>query len=643
MGTKIARTRPSLAPPKVNLRVRADGATLIESAHSLGRVPRCLGSLLAANAEAHPDRAFLGERSDAAEGAPWRQVTWSEALATVERLASALLELGASAERPLLILSGNSIAHALLSLAAMHVGVPVAPVSVAYSLMSKDFAKLRRIADSVKPAVVFTEQRAPFEAAIEAAGLGALPRVHAEDPESSSNEPSHHHAFASLAEHPLSPEVATRFGALGPDSVAKILFTSGSTGTPKGVINTQRMLCSNQASLATLWPFLAEQAAEGKPPVLCDWLPWNHTFGANFNFNLVLMHAGTLWIDGGKPVPHLFPATLANLRERAPTLYFNVPRGFELLVAALDADPELRAHLFAELQLIFYAGAALPQHLWTRLEELATTPETGRSEPVLMVSAWGSTETAPCSTAVHWPIERAGVIGNPMPGTEIAMIPNGDKLELRVRGPNVFPGYWREPELSAEAFDEHGFYRIGDAGKLADPEHPERGLVFDGRVAEDFKLSSGTWVHVGKLRLAVISACEPLVSDCVVAGHDRRELGVLLFPNLAACRAHVEARGPSDPDEHGDPAAAALSDEAVLEHPALREALAAALAAHNRDNPGSSTRFARALVLSQGPSVDANEITDKGYINQRAVLTRRHATVESLYSDSPGVIRPNYG
>jgi feruloyl-CoA synthase len=600
----------ALAEPAVELERRSDGALILRSAHPLGPYPRCLGDLLLTNARRFPDRVFLGERT-AGPDSPWRTVSWAAALDQVRSLAQALLDRGAGPERPLLLLSGNSIAHALVTLAAMHVGVPAAPVSVAYSLLSSDFAKLRRIAEHVTPGVVFVERREPFTAALAAAGLDQLPLIDAAE-------------LQALAQPPASPEVERRFAAIGPDSIAKILFTSGSTGLPKGVINTQRMLCSNQAALARLWPFLHERSEAGEPPVICDWLPWNHTFGANFNFNLILMHGGSLWIDGGKPAPGLFAPTLANLRERAPTLYFNVPRGFELLIPELERDAELREQFFARLDLIFYAAAALPQNLWTRLEQLAVQ---ARGQRILMVSAWGSTETAPCSTAVHWPIERAGVIGNPMPGTEIALVPNQDKLELRVRGPNVTPGYWRDPELTATAFDEHGFYRIGDAGKLAESDRPELGLVFDGRISEDFKLDSGTWVHVGQLRVAAIAACEPLVSDCVVAGHDRAELGLLLFPNLAACRALAGL------DETATP-------EQLTADVHVRAAITRGLAEHNLRHPGTSTRFARALIELEPPSIDADEITDKGYINQRAMLSRRAHSIARLYGEHPFVIKP---
>jgi feruloyl-CoA synthase len=610
---------PKLAEPRVISSRRSDGATIIQNALPLGAYPRCIGDLLVANAVARPDQVFLGERT-AGPRSPWRTVSWGLALTRVHSLAQALIDLGASAERPLLLLSGNSIAHALLTLAAMHVGIPAVPISVAYSLASRDFSKLDLIAKQITPGVVFVEHRKLFARALAATGLDTLPLICDDDdpgPRAAKVE-----RYDSLLQLSPSGGVAHRFSRLGPDTIAKVLFTSGSTGLPKGVINTQRMMCSNQAALAQLWPFLAEDSARGRVPVICDWLPWNHTFGSNFNFNLILMHGGSLWIDAGKPAPAAFEATLANLRERSPTLYFNVPRGFDLLIPELESDAELRERFFADLDLLFYAAAALPQNLWARLEQLAIM---ARGHRLLMASAWGSTETAPCSTAVYWPIERAGVIGNPMPGTEIALIQGAEKQELRVRGPNVTPGYWRNDELSAAAFDEFGFYRIGDAGKLADPSRPEQGLVFDGRVAEDFKLSSGTWVHVGKLRLQAISACEPLVHDCVVAGHDRAELGLLLFPDVQACR-KLTTLGRDAPTER------------VLLDPAVRTAVNRALAAHNLEHSRSSTRFVRALLLDEPPSIDANEITDKGYINQGAVLRHRATQVEALFGDGPGVL-----
>jgi feruloyl-CoA synthase len=381
--------------------------------------------------------------------------------------------------------------------------------------------------------------------------------------------------------------------------VGNILFTSGSTGTPKGVINTHRMMCSNQESWAQLWPFVEE-----KPPVIVDWLPWNHTFGGNACFNMMLRNGGTLYIDGGKPAPGLVDITAKNLREISPTMYFNVPRGFDLLMPLLEQDAALRRNFFKDLDLVFYAGAALPQNLWERLEKLALAEKGGQ---LAMLSAWGSTETAPMASCVHHIIERAGVVGNPGPGCALKLVPSGGKLEVRVKGPNVTPGYFRSDELTRAAFDEEGYYRIGDAMKLVDAAAPGKGLVFDGRVAEDFKLTTGTWVHVGAIRVKLIAAGNPLIQDAVITGHDRDAIGALVFLSPAAKDADVRAK------------------------------LSQALKELSKEG-GSSTHPTRLLVMSEPPQIDAGEITDKGYINQRAVLERRAALVEKLYAGGPDVI-----
>jgi feruloyl-CoA synthase len=374
--------------------------------------------------------------------------------------------------------------------------------------------------------------------------------------------------------------------------VAKVLFTSGSTGEPKGVINTQRMICSNQQAIVTAWPFLRD-----RPPVVLDWLPWSHTFGANHNFFMALFHGGALYVDDGRPTPELVTRTCDNLREISPTLYFNVPRGFDVLLPRLEADPALRDAFFRDLDVVFYAAASLPNPLWERLEALSIA---SRGERVHMLSAWGSTETSPLATTVHFHIPRAGVIGLPAPGTTIKLAPAGDRLELCVKGPNVTPGYWRRPDLAASSFDDEGFLRMGDAGKLADDADPAKGIVFDGRLGEDFKLSSGTWVHVGALRVELVARLAPLVMDAVVTGLDRDEIGLLLFAG---------ATPPPD----------------VL--PRLREHLRA----HNLEHPHGSQRIGRALWMTEPPGIDAGEVTDKGYINQAAVLRRRAALVERLY------------
>src|SRR4051794_10691658 len=421
-------------------------------------------------------------------------------------------------------------------------------------------------------------------------------------------------AFREIAATPEANAVEKAFAAIGPETIAKFLFTSGSTGTPKAVINTQAMLTSSQQAKAQTWPFL-----DGiEDLVILDWLPWSHTFGANHNFNLVLRNGGTLYIDGGKPAPGLFAASLSNLRSVTPTVYFNVPRGFDMLIAALRDDEVLRRRFFSEVKFVFYAAAPLPQNLWDALVELSFNT-VGRAIP--MVSAWGATETSPLATDCHFQAERSGNIGVPIPGTELKLVRSGEKLEVRVRGPNVTPGYWKAPELTAKAFDEEGFYLIGDAVTFADPERPERGLFFDGRVAEDFKLNSGTWVNVGTLRVAGIAALAPFAQDIVVAGHGGDEVRFLVFPNIAACRTHA-----------GLPDNADVKD--VISHDKVCGSIAQGLAKLKAQSGNSSGHATRALLLAEIASVDGGEITDKGYINQRAVLTRRAGAVATLDDDS---------
>ena len=574
-------TRLRYAPAEVNVENRSDGSTVLRSPQQLKPYARAVGDWLVQWYERAPDRIFLAER----KGEGWRRVSYRDALSDARRIGQALLNLGLGPEKPVAILSDNSVDHALLALGAMHVGVPVAPISPAYSLMSKDYAKLKVIFDLLKPGLVFAEQPDKFAAALEAVGAKSTP-------------------VAKLLETTPGSTLEVAFSRLTPDTVAKILFTSGSTGVPKGVINTHRMLCSNQQSWAQLWPFVEE-----KPQTLVDWLPWNHTFGGNACFNMILRNGGTLYIDGGKPAPGLVDVTATNLREISPTMYFNVPRGFDLLMPLLEQDAVLRKNFFRNLDMVFYAGAALPQNLWERLEKLAQQEKGGE---LAMLSAWGSTETAPMASCVHYPIERAGVVGNPAPGCALKLVPSGGKLEIRVQGPNVMPGYFRQPDLSKAAFDDEGYYRIGDAMKLADAAAPEMGLVFDGRVAEDFKLTTGTWVHTGAIRVKLIAAGNPIIQDAVITGHDRNEVGALVFLNAAAMKD--------------------LPLQKAIEQ--LRAAL------NNLSHEGgSSTHPTRLLIMAEPPSIDAGEITDKGYINQRAVLERRAALVEKLHSDSPEVIR----
>ncbi len=599
------RSEPLFATPRVTAERRADGTIRLKSSVPLQASARCVGDWLEHWARQTPDKIFLGERGSV--NAPWRTVTYAAALRQVRSIASWILAQGLSADHPLVILSDNGVDHALFMLAAMHVGVPAASISPAYSLMSRDFDKLKRMIGLLEPGAIHVASEKQF-----APALAAIKPLHGAKVVASNGESAI--PFDRVASTPETPDVAKAFAAVTPDTIAKFLFTSGSTGTPKAVINTQRMLTSSQQAKAQLWTFLERT----RDLVMLDWLPWSHTFGANHNFNLVLRNGGTLYIDGGKPAPGLFATSLANLRSIMPTVYFNVPRGFDMLIAALRDDDELRRRFFGEVRLAFYAGAALPQNLWDALAELSTRT-VGHAVP--MVSAWGSTETSPLATDCHFQAERSGNIGVPIPGTELKLVPSGDKLEVRVRGPNVTPGYWKAPELTAQAFDADGFYLIGDAVTFADPARPELGLFFDGRVAEDFKLGSGTWVSVGTLRVAGIAALAPLAQDIVVTGHDKDHVRFLVFPNLAACRAHA-----------GLPDGAAV--EQVIAHDKVRAAVAQGLARLKAASGGGSSTYAtRALLLAEPPSVDDGEITDKGYINQRAVLARRADAVALLADD----------
>jgi feruloyl-CoA synthase len=593
------------APPRVIADHRADGTIRLRSAVPLQDYTRCVGEWLEHWAVQTPDRIFLGERMSV--DAPWRTVTYADALQQVRGLASWILAQGLSEQHPLAVLSDNGVDHALFTLAAMHVGVPATAISPAYSLMSKDFEKLKSMIELLDPGAIYVAAEQPF-----AKALAAIRPLHRAKIVASDGETAI--PFRTVASTPVDSAVAAAFAAVTPDTIAKLLFTSGSTGTPKAVINTQRMLTSSQQAKAQTWTFLDQS----RDLMILDWLPWSHTFGANHNFNLVLRNGGTLYIDGGKPAPGLFATSLANLRSVIPSVYFNVPRGFDMLIAALGADDALCRRFFSEVKFAFYAGAALPQNLWDAMTALSVKA-VGRALP--MVSAWGSTETSPLATDCHFQADRSGNIGVRTPGTELKLVPSGDKLEVRVRGPNVTPGYWKMPDLTARAFDDDGFYRIGDAVRFADPDHPERGLFFDGRVAEDFKLSSGTWVSVGALRVAGIAALAPLAQDIVLTGHDRDSVGFLVFPNLAACRAHAGL-----PDT-------AVSAE-VIASEAVRAGIAQGLARLKAQGGGSSTYATRALLLTEPPSVDDGEITDKGYINQRAVLTRRADAVACLQDDA---------
>ena len=598
-----------LGPASVEVERKPDGTILLRSPRALEPYPEKLTERLAHWGETEPERIFLAQRD---RTGAWRSVTYGAAFASVRAIAAALLERELSPERPIAILSGNDIEHALLGLAAMHVGVPYAPISVPYSLASRDFKKLKAIIEILAPGLVFAADGAAFAPAIAATVPQDVEVAVTANPVS--DRPMT--PFTELLDARPTAAVEAAHAKVGPATVAKILFTSGSTGQPKGVINTQQMLCANQAMIRGGLAFLGD----GEPPVLVDWLPWNHTYGSNHNFGLVLDGGGSLYIDEGKPMPGAIEATARNLRDIAPTIYFNVPKGFEMLLPHLSEDRALRERFFSRLKLMFYAGAGLSQHVHDAFQELAVKTV---GERIMFLTSLGSTETAPAALACSWESEQIGNIGLPLPGLELKLVPNEGKLETRMRGPNITPGYWRAPALTAAAFDEEGFYKIGDALKFADAAEPAKGLLFDGRIAEDFKLATGTWVSVGPLRMGFITQCAPLVRDVVLAGPDRDELAALIIPDVEACR----KRAPELPPD----AAAAV----VLAHPQVRKAFEQFLGALSDPRRGTSARIGRAILLAEPPSLDVGEVTDKGSINQRAVLAHRAALVEELYADPP--------
>ena len=598
-----------LAVPDIERIDLADGSFVLRSRTRPRPPTRCVGDWLEHWARATPDAPFLAER--AADGVNWRKLTYAEVRRRAGAVAQALLDMGLGAAAPVAILSDNSVDAALLQLAAMHVGIPVAVVSSAYTCATTDHRKLHGLLRLLNPGLMYAADGGRFGPAMASSGI-ACPLVF------SSEVPAGALKFDSLQAVAETPAVFDAFTRITPGTHAKYLLTSGSTGAPKAVVNTHAMLCTNQEAIAQVWPFL-EQA----PPVLLDWLPWSHTFGANHNFNMILRNGGTLYIDEGRPVPGGIAKTVRNLRDVQPTLFFNVPKGYDALLPILEEDDELARHLFANLDAMFFAAAALPQQLADRLAALAARH---RRAPLLFTSAWGSTETSPLVTSVHFITSRAGNLGVPVPGVELKFVPNGDKLEMRVRGPSVFREYRGAPDLTAKAFDADGFYLIGDAGRLADPADPNAGVVFDGRVSEDFKLTSGTWVSVGTVRVAAVGALSPLAQDIVVCGHDRDELGLMIFPSAALRKLAGDT-------------ASDLDGEALAAHPEVRARVAAGLAALNAGK-GSASRATRAVVLSSAPELAHGESTDKGYVNQRVVLDRRAHEVARLFSDDPSVIFP---
>jgi feruloyl-CoA synthase len=605
-GEMSVTERELFAPPRVVQTRRPDGTILLRSSEPLGDGERSMAHAFMRGAREHPDRILAGQR----DGDGWRTISWGDAARDAGGIAEWLLGQGLGPHLPVMVLSGNSIEHLLVMLGAFHAGIPVLPISTAYSLLSRDHERIRRVADLCEPGLVFADDADAYRAALDAVApvvplqavargkrAGAVP-------------------LAEMAATPGGRAAAEALSAVGPDTVAKILFTSGSTGVPKGVVNTHRMLCSNQQALGQIWPFLSVE-----PPTLVDWLPWSHTFGGNHNLNQVLTYGGTLFIDDGRPAGPLFDRTVEALRHAQPTVYYNVPAGFALLAPRLEEDREFAEAFFSRLRFMFYAAAALPRPLWSRLRAVA---DEVADHPVPLTASWGTTETAPAATSAHFAAAQCGCIGVPIPGVTLKLVPNGDKREIRVLGPNVTPGYYRDPEATAAAFDDEGFYCTGDAGRFVDDRDPALGLLFDGRLSEDFKLVTGTWVHVGAVRIALVAGAGVL-SDAVICGHDRAFVAALAWLN------QVEAKR-----------VLGRHDDVPLDDPALVGHLAAALSRMN-SAAGSATRIERLLLLSEPPDIDAGEITDKGYINQRAVLTRRTDAVSRLFAEPPavGVITPS--
>ncbi|AEI46954.1 feruloyl-CoA synthase [Runella slithyformis] len=581
---------------------QADGSVLLKLKQPLAEFPEKLTQKLIECAKKEPNTLFLMRRNPA--DGNWKGVTYAETLEKVRAIAQYLLNLHFSEDETIVILSENSIEHALLALAAVHIGIPYSPISPPYSLVSNDFGKLKHCLEVMTPKVIFAQNGNTY-----AQALSLAKRLF---PEAKivTVEETHEIHFAELLTAVPTEAVETAYSNVNEDTVAKVLFTSGSTGLPKGVINTQRMWCANLQQITQVFPFMASE-----PPVFVDWLPWNHTFGGNHNFGLTLYNGGTLYMDEGKPTPKGIETTVQNLRGISPTAYFNVPKGFEMLIPYFEKEPELRQTFFKNLHILFYAGASLAQPVWNRLEELAL--ETiGQKVPI--ITGLGCTESGPSAMFASWHGAYSGLLGVPVAGMSVKLVPDGDKTEARYKAPNVTPGYWRNPEATANAFDEEGYYKTGDAVKFVDENNPDKGLVFDGRIAEDFKLSTGTWVNVGVLKAKVLTAGSPIVQDVVLAGLDRDYIGAILFLNPDACRKLAALEE-------------SVANDIAFQHESVQKFIDEMLARLQAQATGSATLVAKAVIAVEPPSIDLGEITDKGSLNQRAVLKYRADLVEKLY------------
>lgn len=606
MQRRGGETEARFRRQRVDVERRSDGTLILRAPHAIGEVASNVGAWLDRWASDAPGRVAVAERS----GAGWRSLTYDELLQQVRAVGAALLGRGLGNGGRIVFLSGNGVDHLILSLAAQYVGAVAVPIAEQYGRMPEAADRLAGVLAKVRPQMAFVADAAPFARALATPELAGVEIV-AVDGNGAGRPVT---PFDTLLAGDASADVAAAHAAVGHDTVAKILFTSGSSSAPKGVVTTHGMMCVNQAQIAAAWTFLAD-----RPPRLLDWLPWNHVFGGSKNVNLVLSHGGSLYIDDGKPTPSGFARTCENILAHAGTLSFNVPVAYALLVAAAEKDKVLRRRFFEDLDLLFYAGASMAAPIWEKLEQYCLE-ESGRLP--LMASSWGMTETAPSCVMVHEPVGRSGIIGVPLAGVEVKLVPDADlRCEMRVRGPNVMHGYLDDPERTAAAFDEEGFLLTGDAVRFADPHDAARGLVFDGRVGEDFKLSTGTWVHVGRLRLDAMRELRGVAADVVVCGHDRSEIGLFVFPDRTLAQGLAAADG-------------AIVDAG------LQRAVAERLGLLNAEATGSSRRIARALILSEPPSVAGHEITDKGSLNVANVLKRRAALLDRLYDEAdPAVVR----
>ena len=604
-------------PPRIDVTCKPDGTVYVRSLHPLGEMARSIAHMLEEQAAAHPERKFICERTPLPGGktGDWRHITYGEMNAQADAVAQALLDRGMGPDAPLMILSGNSIRHAVMMLGAMKARVPVAPVSVAYSLMSADHSKLKHVFATAEPKMIFAEEVPIYARALAAISNEGVEIVSAM-PIPDRNDVT---SFDEIVATRPTDAVAASVGRINHGTVAKYLFTSGSTGMPKGVLQTHGMMCAVVAASEALRD---EAPDPDEIPESLEWMPWNHISAGNIGFNSNLNAGGTVYLDAGKPLPGMFEETIRNLREITPLVFGSAPIAFGWLADAMEKDDTLRDHFFKKMRYVGYGGATLSQDIYERIQKLSIAA-TGMRIP--LTTMYGATETQGI-TVVHWLTERVGLIGLPLPGITLKLVPNGTKLEVRVKGPTVTPGYLKRPDLTKAAFDEEDYYSLGDAAKFMDEDHPEQGLVFDGRVTEDFKLDSGTWVSVGTLRAHAVAAASPLIQDCVVCGHDKPYVALLAWPNIAAAKEIAADTHRTTPDE-------------LITSPKVRAFLKERFAAHNQQAGGSSGKVKRVLLMTEPPSVDGHEITDKGYVNQRAVLERRAALVEKLYGDSPEIIK----